>query len=138
MSFAQLEAHAFPLHGYGLHILVGDEHEPPAHTLSVSVPDAHIDAPHEVPSVALHVPSPAHFACLHIGTLAVHAACGSCPAGTFWQWPPALTLHALHPLHVASAVSQQTASTQLPDAHVSAWVHPVPSGVFAVHTMDAL
>jgi hypothetical protein len=66
---------------------------------------------------------------------AVQASCGSLAAGTLAQWPiDPERLQARHPVHDEAGVSQQTPSTQSPEAHWLVPVHVIPSAAVGVHT----
>jgi hypothetical protein len=98
------------------------------------VPLAQLDAPQTVLSATtVQLPVPLHPPDLH-GPGGVHALCGSIPKGTGVQVPTEFpTLHALHPLHCARDLSQQTPSTQLPVEHSWLPPHATPLISLAVH-----
>jgi hypothetical protein len=127
-------AHVLPAHAYGAHASVVGTHAAELHAYVVCVPDAHAVCPQLVPFVSVHVPAPWQVSASHVAVFAAQTACGSFPMGTFVHVPtePA-RLHALHPVQVASGVSQQTVSTQLPMAHDALLAHVAPSTDCAAH-----
>jgi len=134
----QVPAHTLPAHAYGAHASVVGTHAAAWHAYVVCVPDAHVVGPQLVPFARVHVPSPWHVSASHVAALAEQTAWGSFPIGTFAHVPtePA-RLHAMQPLQVVAGVSQQTVSTQLPEAHDASALHVPPSGDCAAHVIIA-
>ena len=131
-STLQVVRHAVPLaHVYGSQLeVIAPLHDPvavPLQNVIVTPPALWYCCPTpgnmllHVPEVehtfedddGVHEPPPLHPPAAQVTP--VQLPCGSCPIGTEAHVPGVERLHDLHPEHCASAVSQQTVSTQLLD-----------------------
>ena len=85
-------------------------------------------------AAGVQAPEPLQPPATHVEVEAGQVLCGSWPVATGLHEPtePA-RLHALQPLHIACAVSQQTPSTQLPVVHSPPPPHERAFGLVALH-----